>query len=94
MPGKSRSRSTKHDGPAGEAATEPRFEEAMEQLEGVVERLEAGDIALEDSLEAFEKGVGLVRLLHTQLDAVQEKIEELARSDRGEPVTRALADDE
>ena len=68
--------------------TELKFEEAMAQLEDIVRTLEAGDVALEDSLAAFEKGVGLVRVLHARLDAVQEKIEELTRSEKGELATK------
>jgi exodeoxyribonuclease VII small subunit len=66
-----------------ENGSEPKFEEAMAALEEVVRQLEAGDVPLEESLAAFEKGVGLVRILHARLDAVQEKIEELTRSEAG-----------
>ena len=65
-----------------------KFEEAMAELEEVVRKLETGDVALEDSLAAFEKGVKLVRVLHARLDAVQEKIEELTRTDKGEVATK------
>jgi exodeoxyribonuclease VII small subunit len=81
----------------GETASEakadeqqPKFEEAMAALEDVVRKLEAGDVPLEESLAAFERGVGLVRILHSRLDAVQEKIEELTRSERGQVVTKPL----
>ena len=37
------------------------FEEALERLEGIVDRLEQGDLELEDALGAFEKGVALTR---------------------------------
>jgi len=72
---------------------EPKFEDAMSELEDVVRQLEAGDVPLEESLAAFEKGVSLVRLLHTRLDSVQEKIEELTQNDRGRPETKPLVDD-
>jgi len=62
----------------------PKFEEAMEQLETIVRTLEAGDVPLEESLAAFERGVGLVRLLQARLDAVEEKIEELTRTEKGD----------
>jgi exodeoxyribonuclease VII small subunit len=67
-----------------------KFEEAMTQLEEVVRKLESGDVALEDSLSAFERGVKLVRVLHARLDAVQEKIEELTRTEKGELSTKPL----
>jgi exodeoxyribonuclease VII small subunit len=72
---------------------EPKFEDAMSELEDVVRQLEAGDVPLEESLAAFEKGVSLVRLLHTRLDSVQEKIEELTQNDHGRPETKPLVDD-
>ncbi len=74
-------------------ADETSFEEAMAEIENVVERLEAGDVPLEASLSAFERGVALVRLLHARLDGVQTRIEELTRNERGEIVTKPLDDD-
>ena len=69
---------------------ELKFEQALAQLEEIVRKLEAGDVPLEDSLAAFERGVGLVRVLHARLDAVQEKIEELTRTASGEVATKPL----
>jgi exodeoxyribonuclease VII small subunit len=74
--------------------TEPKFEEALAELERVVRQLEEGDIPLEESLAAFERGVGLVRLLHTRLDSVQARIEELTRSERGNLALEPLEDEE
>jgi exodeoxyribonuclease VII small subunit len=62
---------------------EPKFEAALAELEEVVRQLEEGDVALEESLTAFERGVALVRLLHARLDSVQARVEELTRSERG-----------
>jgi exodeoxyribonuclease VII small subunit len=74
-------------------AEELKFEEAMAALDEIVRQLEAGDVPLEDSLAAFERGVGLVRLLHQRLDAVQAKIEELTRDDRGAIATKPFAEE-
>jgi exodeoxyribonuclease VII small subunit len=74
--------------------SEPKFEEALAELESVVRRLEEGDIPLEESLAAFERGVGLVRLLHARLDSVQTRIEELTRSERGDLALEPLEDDD
>ena len=79
--------------PTEPVADEKKFEEAMAELEDVVEQLEAGDVPLEASLAAFERGVALVRLLHARLDAVQARIEELTRNERGEVVAKRLDDD-
>jgi exodeoxyribonuclease VII small subunit len=64
---------------------EPTFEEAMAELDTIVLQLETGDTPLEESIEAFEKGVGLVRRLHERLDTVERKIEELVAGGGGEP---------
>jgi exodeoxyribonuclease VII small subunit len=58
----------------------PDFERTLAELEETVRRLETGDLPLEDSLGAFEKGVALVRALHARLDAVQMRIDELVQS--------------
>jgi len=71
-------------------AANPKFEEAMEQLETIVRMLEAGDVPLEESVAAFERGVGLVRLLQARLDAVEEKIEELTRTEKGDIAVKPL----
>jgi len=71
-----------------------KFEDAMAQLEEVVRKLEGGDVPLEESLAAFEKGVSLVSTLHARLDSVQEKIEQLTAGSRGEPSLAPLAVDD
>lgn len=53
------------------------FEQALTKLEGIVTSLESGKLSLEDSLKAFEEGVGLSKLCHTQLDQVEKKVERL-----------------
>ncbi len=66
------------------------FEQAMARLEEVVRGLEAGDVPLEASLEAFEEGMSLVRVLHERLDGVQQKIEELVRHADGKAAVERL----
>ncbi len=53
------------------------FESAMEQLETLVSRMESGDLSLEESLKAFEKGVHLTRFCQNQLQKAELKIHEL-----------------
>lgn len=60
-----------------------RFEAALEELEQLVEQLESGELSLEDSLSAFEKGVGLVRFCNQKLTEVEKKIEMLVRDKEG-----------
>ncbi len=58
--------------------TEP-FEKSLESLEALVRELESGKKGLEESLETFEKGVGLARNLTKQLEAAKHKVEILTK---------------
>jgi exodeoxyribonuclease VII small subunit len=62
---------------------EVRFAEGMERLEAIVTRLESGDLVLEEALEAFEAGVGLVRMLNEKLSAAEQRVEILSRGENG-----------
>ena len=64
-------------------STQQNFEGALEQLEEVVEQLESGDLALDDSLAAFEKGVGLVKFCNQKLSEVEKKVELLLKDKDG-----------
>ena len=64
----------------------PAFEEALKQLEEIVQRLEKGDLALEDSLRLYEQGIRLSRLCHARLEEAEGRIEVLLKDARGEPV--------
>ena len=59
--------------------SEPSFEEAQHELEGIVERLESGQASLDEAITLWERGEELYRLCSTRLDSAQGKIEELAR---------------
>ena len=61
-----------------------RFEQAMGELEGVVKRLEGGELTLDESLTAFEKGVGLARECEAKLSEAKGKIEKLIANSEGE----------
>jgi exodeoxyribonuclease VII small subunit len=65
-----------------------RFEDGLAELEETVSRLESGDLSLEDSLAAFERGVGLVKVLNERLGAVEQRIEILTRAGNGTLRTR------
>jgi len=69
----------KTSAPAAVDPPAPPFEQAMERLEQIVERLESGDLSLDASLEAFEEGVALARGSAAQLDAADRRIETLIR---------------
>ena len=67
-----------------------RFEDALETLEQTVQQLESGELSLEDSLAAFERGVALVRLLNEKLAEVEQRVEVLMRDSSGKLRTRTL----
>ena len=55
------------------------FEQALAELEGLVERLERGDVPLDEALRTFERGVALTRQCHASLQAAQQKVEILLK---------------
>jgi exodeoxyribonuclease VII small subunit len=64
----------------GDEEAEPlRFEEALQRLEAIVDRLEQGDLELEASLAAFEEGVALTRRCAGQLEEAERRVEVLVR---------------
>jgi exodeoxyribonuclease VII small subunit len=74
------------------AKKDKKFEEALEELEKVVERLESGELSLEDSLAAFEEGVKLVRFCNQKLVEVEKKIELLVKDKEGKLQLKPLED--
>jgi exodeoxyribonuclease VII small subunit len=66
------------------AITRRKFEDELKDLEGIVAQIDSGELSLEDSITAFERGVGLVRSLNQKLDEVERKVELLTRSAGGE----------
>lgn len=53
------------------------FEESIAELETIVERMESGELSLESSLEAFEKGMHLSREAQAALASAELKVQEL-----------------
>ncbi len=68
------------------------FEKSLSDLEGIVERLERGDLPLDESLKAFERGVELTRHCQVALKQAEQKVEILLRKS-GQPEPFAGADD-
>lgn len=69
------------------------FETAMRDLEAIVERLEQGDLPLEESLAAFERGILLTRDCQAALKDAEQKVEILLKKS-GEPVVETFNPDE
>ena len=60
----------------------PSFEESLKKLESIVDQLEKGDLALEESLKLFEQGVGL-SACKAELDAAEGKVQMLVKQRDG-----------
>ena len=73
-----------------------KFEDALHRLERIVDQLEGGHLALEESLKVFEEGVGLARHCARYLDEAEKRIELLTRDESGLLKTEpfAVAEDE
>ena len=65
--------------------TKPKkFEDELKELEAIVSQIDSGELSLEESISAFERGVTLVKALNGKLDEVERKVELLTRSAGGE----------
>jgi len=60
-----------------------RFEDAMQKLSGIVEKLESGDGSLDEMLRLYEEGMKLVKACETQLDAYEATITKLGQGAGG-----------
>jgi exodeoxyribonuclease VII small subunit len=64
--------------------TEIQFEQALTRLEAVVNRLESGELPLEESLRLFEEGVHLTKICTHRLEEAERRITILLKNERGE----------
>ncbi len=72
----------------------PSFEESLKKLEAIVDKLEKGDLALEESLKLFEEGVGLSAACKKELDAAEGKVQVLMKQRDGSFKAEAFSSDE
>ena len=66
------------------------FEKAIHDLESIVDKLESGDLSLDNALEYFEQGVGLMRFCDAHLRSAEGKIKELLEGENGEFIEKEL----
>jgi exodeoxyribonuclease VII small subunit len=60
-------------------ATDPDFEHALAELEQLVQRLEGGELPLDEALKTFERGIELTRRCQAALKSAQQKVEILLK---------------
>ncbi|MGB3392689.1 MAG: exodeoxyribonuclease VII small subunit [Stenotrophomonas sp.] len=79
-----------------ESAPVAHFEQSLEELEQLVEKMEAGELSLEQSLTAYERGVGLYRQCQQALEQAELRVRLLtdpAQPDKSEPFDPVGNDD-
>ena len=69
------------------------FEAALTELDGIVKKLEDGDIPLEQSLQLFERGVQLSRFCHARLEEAERRIEILNERGQLQDATQTVLND-
>ena len=70
----------------------PDFEKSLQELETLVERLERGDLPLDDALKAFERGVALTRECQSALAAAQSRVDILLQREGAETLAPFATD--
>jgi exodeoxyribonuclease VII small subunit len=73
--------------------TKISFEEAMQQLEDIVEQLEEGDVPLEEAISIYKKGMELSKLCHDKLRNVEEQLTEIL-TENGKKETFSIQEEE
>jgi exodeoxyribonuclease VII small subunit len=61
-------------------ANQPSFEDSLTKLEEIVEKMESGDLKLEDSLKLFEEGMKLTKDCNSRLSEIEKKVKLLLKS--------------
>jgi exodeoxyribonuclease VII small subunit len=77
---------------APEASPTLKFEDAMKELEAIVARLEKGDLPLDESLAAFQRGVELARLCDQRLAEAEQRVAMLTTDENRLPTLRTFED--
>ena len=78
---------------AGKAGKSPNFEQSIERLEDIVQRLEGGSLGLDESLAQYEEGVKLLRQSYDALRHAERRIELLSGLDaEGNPLSQPFDD--
>lgn len=71
--------------------TKKTFEDALKQLEVIVEELESGDLPLEKAIKRFEQGVRLSKFCSEKLDETEKKITILLKNQDGSVVEKPFS---
>ncbi len=69
------------------------FEEAMEELEKIVDKLEEGDVPLEEAINTYKRGMELSKFCHDKLKNVEEQLAEIVL-DNGQKEAFSIGEEE
>ena len=72
--------------PDSDDSSMPSFEEALAELEAIVNKLESGDISLDDAIAAYARGTELKQQCQKRLEEAQLKVEKIKLSETGSVV--------
>ena len=61
-------------------SAQPSFEDSLAKLEEIVEKMESGDLKLEDSLKLFEEGMKLTKDCNQRLGDIEKKVKQLLKT--------------
>jgi len=64
------------------------FEDSMNELKEIVEKLQSGNLPLEESIKLFQEGTKLIAFSHKKLDQIQKKVKTLVEDKDGELITK------
>ena len=78
--------------PTTDTNKQPTFEQAIEQLEDIVEQIESGEVGLEQAIERYEAGQKLIQRCRGILDKAERRIAELTEDAEGNLQARSADD--
>ena len=82
---------SKRGTPRPKPDTELTFEEALEQVESIIERIESGQIGLERSIDEYERGVAMIRRCREVLARAEQRVQDLTAQMMGDTGARPAA---
>jgi len=77
---------TSDDTPNDEKLEDLTYEQAIERVESITDRIESGEVGIEEAVREYEKAMGLIRRCRSILDKAEQRITELSAADDDGPV--------
>ncbi len=60
-----------------------QFEDSLKRLQAIVEKMERGDLPLEEAVEAYTEGIRLVQVCHQKLEEAENRVQVLLKDQQG-----------